>query len=455
MKILQVVNGYPPQDQAGTELCTCDLSNTLVERGHEVHVFCREANRSSSEFATRQERIDGVQVTRMTNNILIIDNPMMFYKNPHIERVFSSYLTQLRPDVVHVQHCIGLSASLLHVIASARIPCVMTLHDFWFLCERIQLLRPDGTICPGPEEGANCVECLHSPEHQSDPPIAPHPLIRNRWTQRTKFLCPKPVRNILKAGLVPQIHAVTAPFPTHSVLLSDTSFRVQYLREALRRPRLLVTPSRFVKEVFVENGVPPERIRVVPHGVKSAAASRADRETEIRLLFMGVIMPHKGLHVLLEAFRRLDPHRASLEVWGCPTPEHEAYFQRLRQRVEGLPVTFHGRYENAHLPQILSSADLLVVPSVWKETFSVVAHEAFTARVPVAAPSIGVFPEIVQDGRNGILFSVGDADDLASRLDALVQDPGRLREFSRKLPAVKGLSEHAAEMEDLYREVMG
>lgn len=459
MKILQVVNGYPPVDQAGTELCTYQLSKSLAERGHELHVFCREAHGNTSEFSCRRESLDGVDITRLNNNLLVIDNPMMYYKNHRIESIFRDYLRALRPDIVHFQHCIGLSASLIYIVSSARYPALMTLHDFWFLCERIQLLRPDGTICDGPEEGANCVACLHSPENRRPGPIASHPMIQHRWAQRYKRLCPAFLRQILKRFLVPgglDLTATPSPFPTHSILLSDTSFRVRYLRETLKKLDLLLTPSRFMKQVYVDHGIPDDKIMVLPHGVKPAGVqSKITAEPgKISFLFMGVIMPHKGLHVLLKAFQRLDPSRVRLECWGCPTPEHEAYYARLQREVEGWPVTFHGRYDNSALAQILSRADLLVVPSLWKETFSVVSHEAFTAGVPVAAPSIGVFPEIVHNRENGILFRVGDAEDLADKLKKIVSEPGILQRFTKRMPVVKGVSEHAAEMEAIYHDLV-
>ena len=460
MKILQVVNGYPPVDQAGTELCTYQLSRSLAERGHELYVFCREANRNAPEFSCRHETIDGVDVTRLTNNILVIDNPMMYYKNTRIESVFTDYLSSLKPDIVHFQHCIGLSASLIHIVRANAYHALMTLHDFWPLCERIQLLRPDGTICDGPEEGANCVACLHAPENRAPGPIAPHPILQHRWTQRYKHLCPPSLRRILKRLLVGkgmEMVATHTPFPTHSILLNDTSFRVRYLRETLKKLELLITPSRFMKQVFVDHGLPEDKIMVLPHGVKPVEVeSKIKVEPgKISLLFMGVIMPHKGLHVLLKAFKKVDPTRVRLDCWGCPTTEHESYYADLQKQMEGWPVTFHGRYDNSALPQILSRADLLVVPSLWKETFSVVSHEAFTAGVPVAGPAIGVFPEIIHDGENGILFRVGDTNDLADKLNQIVAEPQLLQRFAKRMPAVKGVAEHAVEMEEIYHDLLG
>jgi glycosyltransferase involved in cell wall biosynthesis len=72
----------------------------------------------------------------------------------------------------------------------------------------------------------------------------------------------------------------------------------------------------------------------------------------------------------------------------------------------------------------------------------------------VAAPSIGVFPEIVHDQENGILFRVGDPEDLADKLHAVVEAPERLETFSKRLPVVKGVEEHAAEMEEIYHELV-
>ena len=72
--------------------------------------------------------------------------------------------------------------------------------------------------------------------------------------------------------------------------------------------------------------------------------------------------------------------------------------------------------------------DVVVVPSIWPENSPFVIHEAFLAGVPVVASRIGGIPELVEDGRNGLLFPVGDADRLASLIIRCYQDrPTRLR----------------------------
>jgi len=98
----------------------------------------------------------------------------------------------------------------------------------------------------------------------------------------------------------------------------------------------------------------------------------------------------------------------------------------------------------------LASMDALVVPSIWPENSPLVIHEAFLAGVPVVASRIGGIPEVVEDGRSGLLFEPGNATDLARVLKRIIAEPDLLRRLRTGIPDVRTIESDVDATRDVY-----
>jgi len=161
----------------------------------------------------------------------------------------------------------------------------------------------------------------------------------------------------------------------------------------------------------------PERLLPpIPNGVRlSQFTPRTDKQDY--LLTMGRICPEKGYHLALEA-----AHAAGLPLILAgrvfPYPEHVKYFQeRVVPLLDGRR-RFIGPLDRAERARLLARARCLVIPSLIEETSSLVAMEAFASATPVVALRRGALPEVVEDGKTGILVN-----DLREMISAL----GRIR----------------------------
>ena len=150
--------------------------------------------------------------------------------------------------------------------------------------------------------------------------------------------------------------------------------------------------------------------------------------------------------MLLEAFCRLPVGTASVTIVGEFAPYHgdSSYSAVLEPllRLDGVRVREpipHGRIAVA-----LSEIDVLVIPSVWPENSPLVLQEAFLAGVPVIASRIGGIPEMLPDGRGGLLFKPGSADDLATAISRLAADRGLLDALRASIPRVQAIEEDVA-----------
>ncbi len=219
---------------------------------------------------------------------------------------------------------------------------------------------------------------------------------------------------------------------------------------------LFIAPSPFLRQKFIEYGLPRENIVFSDYGIASRDFGGAPRKAErpVRFTFIGTIVEHKGLHVLIEAFNRLPPGSAILNVYG-DLSEFTGYVRRVQDMIAHSGITLRGRAENRDIPRILAETHALVVPSIWFENSPITIHEAFLARVPVIASRFGGMADLVQDGVNGLLFEVGDPGSLFQCLQRCVADPALLETLRPRPETVKPIQADAEWMVSMYRTLRG
>jgi glycosyltransferase involved in cell wall biosynthesis/GT2 family glycosyltransferase len=453
LSLLYVVHGFPPDTWAGTEVYTLELAREMRRRGHRVAVLARAPLGDGREpWTLREECFEGLRVLRVPTDIdykRVRDS----YSSARAEELFRGLLERERPDAVHFQHLIHLSAGLPRVTRELGIPSVLTCNDYWGLCSRVQLIRPDGERCEE-NQGMGCYWCLMTRAPAGVPAA-------RRWLGAAT-----PALRGARAGLALFGVDLDGLLPKPGPPGSKLGRRLQNLDAVRRRQELVlggyaaadlwIAPSRFLREKYLATGAfDPERFVYSDYGlrpVEPSAARRADPTGRVRFAFVGSLLWYKGVDVLVRAFARLDPARASLAIHGAFDPARDAYHAEL-ERIAAGRVSFRGQFANGSLAAIHAEIDVLVVPSVWFENSPITIHEAFQFGTPVVTSDIGGMAELVEHGRTGLLFRAGDADDLARALARLVDEPGLLAELSRSFPRVKSMAENAREMEFRYRSL--
>lgn len=152
--------------------------------------------------------------------------------------------------------------------------------------------------------------------------------------------------------------------------------------------------------------------------------SRATETTPLRLLFLGNLIPLKGLHILLQALIRLPVSSYTLDVVGS-LDRDPGYVRQTQQRVVQSKLSgyvhFHGTLDGEPLVERLTQAQVLVLPSLY-EGFGIVYLEGMAFGLPAIATTSGAAGEIITDGENGFLIPPDDPVILAARLRQLVED---------------------------------
>lgn len=434
MKIVQVVHGFPPKQTSSIENYTFALCKEL-SRNQDVTVYARDSDFTSPDCAESEETVQGIRVRRINNRL---EFPHYYdYDNKVITNSFQKFLSEEKPDLVHIQHMMGLSASMVRAARDFGVPVTMTLHDYWLLCRRMSLLRPNFEVCSGP--GAKkCQDC--------------------RFRELDRFILPYLGRAALQ-GIPDRLFDDIAQKGALRRFDGSDSWadrnlaahvsRTEYLRMMMDRINRFISPSEFVRELFSKKGVPSSKIICVPHGLPvSSAGSVAKKSSEVlRFGYMGTVNWHKGVHVLVQAFNELRGERAELRVCGAaPSATYLGYLRSINRNEK---TRFLGTYQDAS--SALSEIDVLVIPSIYYESFSLAMREAFLTQTPVIASRIGALPEGIDDGRNGLLFEAGNARDLLSKIKFLLANPRVAHEMSERVPPVKTMQEHAEEIEAIYK----
>ncbi|GAB4197489.1 MAG: glycosyltransferase family 4 protein [Roseiflexaceae bacterium] len=433
MRILLPVHHFPPRYSAGAELYTFRLARRLLDQGHRVEVVCVEAiDQGDGQLLVAQDHYEGVPVWRLSFDLFSPQRRRWNHDNPLLRNWFAEYARRERPDLAHFQAGYLLGATPLEALAEAGVPTVLTLHDYWFLCPRITLLRGDGSVCPEvPHNPTGCAWCI-------------------RQEQRRVRLPDRLSGGLLGAAartlpLLPERHQIAE--------------RRAHLLPALRLPAAVIAPSHFLARWFAPY-VPAERLRVLRLGLDLApfqAQPRPPRGPALAIGYVGQIAPHKGLHLLVEAFRTLRPAAQPLELHIHGGLEAQpAYAAQVRALAGDDPrIHFHGRFENRRVAAILAGLDLTVVPSTWYENSPLAILEAQAAGTPVVASALGGMAELVRDGVDGLHFAPGDPRDLARQLQRLIDQPELLAQLQRGVVPPTSIEAELEQLLAIYGRVSG
>jgi glycosyltransferase involved in cell wall biosynthesis/GT2 family glycosyltransferase len=407
--VVHLVHGWPPWNSAGTEVYARGLVLRQA-RDRDVGVLARAAD-PGRRLGEATELVDGGARVRLLVNNFTQRDPFSrnALRDRRLRADFARFLDEQRPALVHVHHLAGHAVGLVGEIRARGLPFVFQVQDWWEPCARANLLLPSRELCSGPAPG-KCARCLPL---TGLPPAALTNRALYRWRWRS-------------------------------------------LRRALRDADAVVMGSGFIADSYRRLGWLPDRARVIPYGVEPAAAGGPRRAPAppLRFAVIGSVMPHKGVHVAVEAFRGIGRERAILDVWG-DTDVLPAYTREL-QAAASPAVRFRGRFAEAEKDAVYGDIDVLVVPSLGLESFGLVVHEALDRGVPVLASRRGALIEALGEGERGALFTPGHADELRALLDRLCERPELLARWSEAAAraTVKTMDAHALEIDGVYRDVL-
>ncbi|QIX26632.1 glycosyltransferase family 4 protein [Nocardioides sp. JQ2195] len=200
-----------------------------------------------------------------------------------------------------------------------------------------------------------------------------------------------------------------------------------------RRAVKILSPSESsARDIVTDFGVDPGRIEVIPLGADDVFAPPTKPRVPGRIVAMASAdAPIKGVHTLLEAFAKLRTER-DLELVMVTKPESGGRTEKLIDKLAiGDAVSFVNGISDAELVEVMGSAELAVVPSLY-EGFSLPTAELMACETPLVVSRAGAIPEVVgPDGLCADLVEPGNVEELRAAIAALLDDPERRARMGR------------------------
>jgi glycosyltransferase involved in cell wall biosynthesis len=193
--------------------------------------------------------------------------------------------------------------------------------------------------------------------------------------------------------------------------VSGSSFN-RHVVEEIELADYIFCPSSYAKRTFVQQGVSESRLVVCPYGVdrtKFAARERIPRK-QFRVLFLGQVCMRKGVHYLLEGFRKAKLSDAQLVLAGPVDPAFRVVLDRYRGVFEEVGALSRSQVQAQYL-----AADVFVLPSL-ADSQGLVVSEAMSSGLPVIVSENTGIADLIENGREGFIVPIRDSDAIAQRL---------------------------------------
>jgi glycosyltransferase involved in cell wall biosynthesis len=378
---------------AGAETAFFATRALLTEAGHEVVDFATASadnlpSLDAPYFAPERSYAAGGPALRRVR-----DAGASVY-SPAARRAIRRLVRARCPDVAHLHNVYHqLTLSIVDELACQGVPVVMTLHDYKIVCPAYTLYT----------EGAPCRRCVDG-----------HPL------HAIPHRC---IKGSTAASALGAVEAILAR-----------------ARGSYRAVDAFISPSRFLADLAA-TAVPADRVHVVPNFLAASSAPESELAGERAPIafFAGRLEEVKGIRELITAFGQVRPPAQLLIAGDGPLrPLVIAAAER------GPRIQYLGRLSAAEVTRHLRRAAVLVLPSLWEENCPMIVLEARAAGAPVVCPSTGGLPELVEDGRDGLLVDPRHPSALAAGIERLISN-GALRRSMALNGAERLAREHGPE----------
>jgi len=290
----------------------------------------------------------------------------------------SGLIKKERPDVAHFHNTFfSISPSAYDACYHAGIPIIQTLHNYRFICP-IGIFYRNGQICE---------DCVKRGKKAA--------VINRCWRDSFFF------------SLV--LTKIVRDFEKRKILSEKIS---QFIA---------LTP--FSRQKFIDNGFDEKKITIKPNFLDFE--SKFTKGEGKYGLFVGALRDYKGLSTLMNAWKSLE-NNFSLKIIGDGPMYHE-----LEKGCHNREIELLGAKSLNETLQLINDSLFVVIPSDCYENFPRVILEAFACGVPVIASNHGALKDIVEHGKTGLLFKRANSDDLAEKINLLIENPALARELGQ------------------------
>ncbi len=450
MKILHISLGTPKFRSGGLPLYNHDLMKVQKKMGYDVSMLYPGHFDFLKKTRLKTKKNNDYEVFEVINPNFVaipfgINNPSKFMSIGDV-KVYRNFLIKLKPEVIHVHTLMGIQSSFFEAAEELGIPMVYTTHDYYPLCCKTNMIDFEGKLCDeiSPER---CARCNSSVTTTS---LMQYLMQSSTYQNFKKSLFFSYIRKNKKNKLKVEQPIITKEISKDCV--EEYSQLNKYRLNILKKMSKIHCNSSIAKDVYEEYiNVEKEVISITLRDIKDnrKLIKRAVKD-KVKIGYIGSKDPYKGLEVLLNASNLLvkDKIDFELNIYGDDFSSLEISSK--------LNCIKHGRFPREKLGNIMGDLDLLIIPSIWKETFGFTALEAISYGVPVMVSEYVGAKDIVEKIDSRCLFKP-TVESLYKKMKYFIENNTYRKDLNEKLHKAKikfEMEEHAKEMIRFYEDVV-
>lgn len=434
MRILHYSLGLPPYRSGGLTKYATDLMMEQVKEGQNVSLLYP----GGVDFTLRTRIIvrkpcNGIMPYEIMNPLPVplyhgICSPQKFIPKKNDSKIYVQLLDKVQPEIIHLHTLMGLSENLLFEAKKRNIKIVFTTHDFFGLCMKCTFIDLKGELCSGPTS-ERCAWCNQNAKSITFLRFRNQPIVINLKNQLHKSY----QESDNKQSKMDAIDKFDSRKNDYQTIIEYYKSLFEYVD--LFHFNSSVTETIYKKYLNSIKGL------VVPISNSNIEDNRArgfyDGKT-LKIVFIGHTDIFKGFPLLRSVLLELQQYDWQLDVWGG----NEGFDPDSKK------IIYRGRYTASDFEGIYKNTSLVIVPSLWYETFSFVTLEAISYGVPVLVSNNVGAKSIVADYDSSFIFNTNK--ELKYKLEMIMQDRSNLLAYHNKilsLPWNHSIAEHCKEIE--------
>ncbi|MED3897046.1 glycosyltransferase [Priestia aryabhattai] len=460
MNILHYTLGLPPYRSGGLTKYSLDLMLEQVRSGHQIHLLYPGQLTPSNKVTVKQnKKYKGIDVYEIINPLPVsllggVINPDKFMKSLKSgTQVYLKFLKSLNIEVVHIHTLMGLHGEFMQAAKELNIKLIFTTHDYYGICPKVNLIDSKGDICKDFKEGANCISCNENAFSLSMIYIMQSHFYK--YFKDSKLV--KSLRTFKKNEKIAQISdQKSIELNDNNSILNSAQLQQKFLQlrdnyiNMLEMIDLFHFNSQLTKNEYEKYITKPNKVISITHNnIKDNRKIKDYKHSKLQIGFLGPIEEYKGFPLLRKSLLKLLEQGEinwHLSVYGN---DREIELTKDKQH-----ISFHGKYKQSDLESIFDQIDVLIVPSVWKETFGFIGLEAMSHGVPTIVTEYIGFKDLVQHKVNGLIVGA-NVNELAHAIKCVIDNKKEtLEKWNNNIcrgPFLSILSFHNKEIEELYK----
>lgn len=349
---------------------------------------------------------------------------------------------QINPDIIHAHSHKNIAC---RAGKSLEIPVVVTAHHGGILCPAGALLNSEDNICYRKLNHKDCLPCVLRNTRTGLKlwyPFMKH-LTEDKYLSLGRFLNNKP--------FIPFI----TPIGSAARIIDG---KRRYWKEIAESCSLMIAPSEAISKAMIANGLAKDKVRVVSHGIpmpKERPPFPEIKDGKIKFFYVGRICYVKGIHVLLEAFSKVDNPDIELHlIGGAGNKTERRYATELQNKYRSdNRIKWHGKVAPDKVFETLKNFHVSVSVPIYMEIFGLNIAEALAMGKPVLATCCGGAEMQIEEGVNGWLVDPNNIHQLENKITEIIKNSGSLIEMSENCKAIS-IEEHCKSLLDIYSELV-